>query len=248
MTSEQLYVWHHTHFIYDILGTIHNVTSTVWVHKIVVTTLHPLYSWHHTHDNTKVISAISPSISDTTSTVSVSSNTVYQLCYTTLCMTLHTICMTSHSVCMTSHENFMTSHPYRYDITSSIYMTLYPIYMISLLLFHENKVTTWHLTHCIWHHNLCICVVTPALSMPSQQLWNSSHLAHVWHHTPPTSHQIQTLWHQSSVFRTSQTLHSWYQISYIWHHVHGLWHLIPYMWQHRHYIGKITPTMFVNTY
>ena len=27
--SEQLYVWHHTHFIYDILCTIRNVTSTV---------------------------------------------------------------------------------------------------------------------------------------------------------------------------------------------------------------------------
>ena len=40
----QLYVWHHTHFIYDILCTIHNVTSTLWVHTIVVITLHPLHS------------------------------------------------------------------------------------------------------------------------------------------------------------------------------------------------------------
>ena len=176
MISEQLYVWHHTRFIYDILCTIHNVTSTLWVHTIVITTLHPLLSWHnthyvrhHTHDNTKVISAISPSISDTTSTVSVSLNQVINCVTCTLCMTLHIICMTSYSVCTTSHEHFMTSLPYRYDITSSIFMTSYQIYMISpILLSWKQNEYTWHLTHCIWHHSPCICVVTPALSMPSK--------------------------------------------------------------------------------
>ena len=42
---------------------------------------------------------------------------------------------------MTSHEHFMTSHPYRYDITSRVFMTSYPIYMILTILFHENKMT-----------------------------------------------------------------------------------------------------------
>ena len=40
---------------------------------------------------------------------------------------------------------------------------------------------------------------------------------------------------------TSQPLHSWHQIPYIWQHVQGLWHLVPY-------ICDITDTMFVNTY
>ena len=40
------------HFIYDILCTIYNITFTLWVHTIVVTTLHPLYSWHHTQYRT----------------------------------------------------------------------------------------------------------------------------------------------------------------------------------------------------
>ena len=42
---------------------------------------------------------------------------------------------------MTSHEHFMTSHQYRYDITSSIFMISYSIYIIALILFHENKMT-----------------------------------------------------------------------------------------------------------
>ena len=78
-------------------------------------TLHPWYLCHQT----QCINCITP----------------------TLCMTLHTLCMTSHSVCMTSHEHFLTSNLYRYDITSSISMTSYPIYMISPILFHENKTT-----------------------------------------------------------------------------------------------------------
>ena len=80
--------------------------------RLVYLTLHPLYLCHQT----QCINCITP----------------------TLYMTWHTICMTSHSVCMTSHEHFMTSHPYRY-IWSSIFMTSYPIYMISPILFHERK-------------------------------------------------------------------------------------------------------------
>ena len=137
--------------------------------------------------------------------------------------------MTSHSVCMISHEHFMTSHPYRCDIISSIIMTSYPIYMLSpKLLSWKHNDYTWHLTHYIWHHSHCICVVTPSLSVASQQLWKSSQFSHIWHHIHSTSYHIHTLWHQSSVFMTSQTLHSWHQISYIWHHIHGFWHLIPY--------------------
>ena len=117
MISEWLYVWHHTYFIYDTLCTIHKVTSTLWVHTILVTTSHLLHSWHHTHyiwyhthDNTKVLSAISPSISDTTSTVSVSSNPGYQLHFT--------------------HSLYVITH-YMYDITFSIHDITWTLYDIT---------------------------------------------------------------------------------------------------------------------
>ena len=79
MTSHPLYACHLTH------STQRHIHS-LWLHTIVVITLHPLHSWyhtpyiwHHTHGNTTVISAIWPTISNTTSTISVSSNTGYQL-------------------------------------------------------------------------------------------------------------------------------------------------------------------------
>ena len=197
MVCEQLYVWHHTHFIYDTLCTMHNVTYTLWVHTIVVTTLHPLHSWHHTHyirhhthDNTKVISGISPSISDTTSTVSVSSSTVYQLYYTDSLndITHYMYDITFSSVCMTSHEHFITSLLYRYDITSSIFMTSYPIYMISPILFHENETTIPGIsptlfditaTASVWSHLLYQCLDN---NYGSLQTWHTYDIIYKLHH------------------------------------------------------------------
>ena len=104
-------------------------------------TLHPLYLCHQN----QYINCVTP----------------------TLCMTLHTICMTSHAVCLTSHEHFMTSHPYRYDITCSIFMTSYRIYMISPILFHENNMTIRGIsptafditaTASVWSHPLYQCL------------------------------------------------------------------------------------------
>ena len=125
-------------------------------------TLHPLYLCHQTH----CISCITP----------------------TLCMMLRTLCMTSHSLCMIPHEHFMTSHPYRYDITSSIFMTLYPIYMISSIVFHENKTTIPGIsptvfditaTASVWSHPLYQC------------LHNNYGSLHTWH----SYDTIHTLYH-----------------------------------------------------
>ena len=184
-------------------------TSHTWQHKGYICHL-TLYIWHDIH----CICVIRPSISIVLHPLSVWHYTLY---------VWHHIQYAWHHMNTLWHHTRkgMTSHPVFYDIISNIYDITHTVS------WKQNDYTL-HLTHCIWHHSACICVVTPALSMSSQELWKSSCLAHVWHHTYPTSYQIQTLWHQSSVFRTSQTLHSWDQISYIWHHINGLWHLIPY--------------------
>ena len=115
-------------------------------------TLHPLYLCHQTQS----INCITP----------------------TRCMTLHTICMTSHSVCMTSHEHFMTSHKYRYNITSSIFMTSYPIYMISPILFLEKQTTI----PCITPNVFDTTATASVCSLPLYQcLHNNYGGLHTWH-------------------------------------------------------------------
>ena len=123
-----------------------------------------------------------------------------------LCMTLHTICMTSHSVCMTSHEHFMTSHPYSYNITSSIFMTSYPIYMISPILFHENKTTIPGISPAVFD-------ITSTASVWSHPLYQCLHKNYGSIHTSHTYDIIHTL---------NYTKFRFYDINrqYLGHHKH----------------------------
>ena len=83
-------VWSHKEWIWCHMYCIwcHHIHS-LWRHTIEVITLHPVHSCHHTpniwrntYGNTNVISAICPIVSNTTSTLSVSSNPGYQLYHT----------------------------------------------------------------------------------------------------------------------------------------------------------------------
>ena len=79
----------HPLYVRQLMHSTQCKIHSLWLHTVVVITLHPLYSWHHTpyiwhhtHGNTNVISALWPTISNTTSTVSVSSNPGYHLHHT----------------------------------------------------------------------------------------------------------------------------------------------------------------------
>ena len=104
MISHPLYVWHPMNCTYSHIHSLRTDT-------IVVITLLSLDSWHHTHyiclhihDSTNIISAISPTICDTQSTVSVSSNAVHQLYHT------HTLRMTSHTLYVWHNVQYAWHH------------------------------------------------------------------------------------------------------------------------------------------
>ena len=143
-------------------------TSHTWQHKSYIGHL-THYIWHYIH----CICVIKPSVNCITPTV---------------CMTLHTICMPSHSVCMTSYEHIMTSHPYSYYITSRIFRTSYPIYMISPILFHENKTTIPDISPMVFD----ITATASVWSHPSYQFLHSNYGSL---HTSHTYDIIQTLHH-----------------------------------------------------
>ena len=115
--------------------------------------------------------------------------------------------MTSHPVYLWHHIQYIWSHPYCFMNTKRLYLAYHPLYLTSQPL---------HLCG----HTCSSNAFTTIMEFFTLGTWR--------HNTHPTSQQIQTLWHLFSVFRTSQTLHSWHQISYPWHHIHGLWHLILY--------------------
>ena len=121
-----------SHTLYDcpLLHSPQHHIHSLWLDNIVYITIHPLHSrhhppyiWHHTHGNTNVISAIWPTISNTTSTVSVSSIPGYHLYHNhSLYDITHTIHVSSYSGCMLSQQLFMTLYSSMYNITPSIFM------------------------------------------------------------------------------------------------------------------------------
>ena len=196
VSSQQLYWWPQTNCMYDNTPTLRMPSFALYttLHPLFMTyttvliTLHPLHSghhtpyiWHHTHGNRNVISAIWPTISNTTSTVSVSSNSRYQLYDThSLYDITHTIRVISYSVSKLSQKIFMTLYPSMYNITPSVFMTSYPICTISPYCFHHNTTpirdispTIFDITATVsvsshwWHTHLYRWI---ALSMTSQQV------------------------------------------------------------------------------
>ena len=187
---------------------------------IVVITLHALHSWHHTpyiwhhtHGNTNVISAIWPTISNTTFTVSVSPKTGYQLYLNhSLYDITQTICVTSYSVCMLSINCFwhhtplcITSHPayvwhhiqyicYHHTAfmtTQRLYLASHPPYLTSQPLYVCHQTDGRHI--CIdvllyrWHHNKCV----------SHHTWHTCHIIPNLNHITFTVYDINdhVLWH-----------------------------------------------------
>ena len=192
MISEQLYVWHHTHFIYDIFCTIHNVTSTLWVHTIVVTSLHPLHSWHHTHH-----------------TLCKTSHTWQHKSY--ICHLTLYIWQYIHCICVVKPSVSILLHP-----LSVWHYTLYAWHHIQYAWHHMN--TLWHHTHrgmashavYLWHiqyvlyHPYCL-MKTKRLYLASHSLYLTSQPSHLLYqclqhnygsfHTWLTYDTIQTLYH-----------------------------------------------------
>ena len=93
MTSHPVYLWHHIHYIYDIISTKYGITE-LSVHDatigICMTSFGPIIS-----DSTSTVSVITPRLSI------IHLDFIYE--YTA------TICMTSYELPMTSHPLFMIS-------------------------------------------------------------------------------------------------------------------------------------------
>ena len=134
-------------------------------------TSHPriMTSQGSTHDIKAVISHLTPIISDSTNTVSLSSHLDYRS-YNPHCMydNTATICMTSYELHKTSHPLFMISHHA---------MTSHPEYSS-----HPTQ-DTCHCIHCSWtitysvlnNHTYYMCDMKPTICMTSQEFYMTTH-------------------------------------------------------------------------
>ena len=134
MISHTVYLWHPIHYIYDIIDTMYDNTTLCVVDTtlgICVTSFallmisHPLshttprFLWcpiHFRHD-------ITPTLSDTTPSVSLSSQPHFVITYPLFYDIIPSLCVTPYALHITSYQLLMSSHYCTYNITDSIYET-----------------------------------------------------------------------------------------------------------------------------
>ena len=165
VSSHQLYRWYHSHYRY-------NITSSI------CETFCPLYLWHHIHyvwehnpvswlHHTQHMYEIIYTTEDVTSTLSQQ---------VTIVMTSNPLQAWHHTPCITHHTNCifvittspLISHPPLNDITPTICVTSYALYITSYPLLMSLHYSTYDST--TWHRNphpVCSSKYTPSM----------------WHHT-----------------------------------------------------------------
>ena len=163
--SHPLYQWYNTHSIYDITSTVNMAQYALYM------TSHPRFmtSQHSTHDIKAIISHLTLIISDSTSTVSLSSLPDYRS-YNPHCMYDNTA-----TKCMTSYELHMASHPL--FMISLHAMTSHPLYLCH----HTQDIC--HRIHCsgpllivYWlYHTYYMYAMKPTICMTSQEFYITSH-------------------------------------------------------------------------
>ena len=250
----------------DILCTADDIASTLSHQTTVFMMSHPLQAWHHTpciRHCTQCIFFITisplisrPFLNDITPTFCVTSYALYITSHSILMSShyctydittsisettssmygnIYTIQETSQPLSVSSLPLYSQHHTHSlYDITLTICVALFALYKIS----HPHFMTSNH----------SIYVITPTIFDIMSTVSVSSHPLYWWYHTNCISEITSAIIHNiisivydmTATVWTSQPLHSWYQIPYIWHHLQGLWHLVPYT-------CDITDTMLVNT-
>ena len=203
MTSHPVYLWHHIHYIYDIISSKYDITT------LCLMTQHSAHVWQPLHCRWQRTHSITPNhnIYDVTSTsgrtaepsIRYRTHCIYVITpfSTDISPTFYdmtpTFCVTSYKLYITSHPILMSSHYCTCDITASIYETTSSMRATYAL-------NMWHPSHYLCHHNHCRDNITPTLFM-------TSHSPDVWHRLHYTRHHILTFWPQMTILQPSHPLY-----------------------------------------
>ena len=230
------YLWCHIHFRHDITTPVSDIAHTLsfscqplqWNNTHFWMTSHPPSVWHHIHY--------------------IWHHTQFFYHHTTVLMTSQSLYRKSHPVCsatytiyMRHHSHYLCPHTHCIDnITPTLCMMSHSPYVWHCFPYTRHHIlTSWPQTTVfmsspkyIVHRVHCICVIASTVLMTSHQL-------HFWDYICYNSRYLIHCIQHNSHCMTSQPLHSWHQIPYIWHHLQGLCHLVPYT-------CNVTDIMFVN--
>ena len=147
MTSQRIYIWKHTHCMYDTIGSLYDITSTLADNT-------PLFVCHGTH-----------SVYDTICITYVATHTV--------CMTTQALYLTWNPLKLPSHPLHMSSHPlcqrhHTYCVSN------YRWHMYAIICVIHDIISTLYdnSPHSLWHHMHYIHYITGIIYDISSTLYD----------------------------------------------------------------------------
>ena len=214
MTSHAMYVWNYTHCMYDTIGALYNLTSTLADNT-------PLFVCHGTHSVYDIICII------------------YHVMHT-VCMTTEALYLTWNPLNLPSHPLYMSSHTLRkrhdtYCVMHHrwhMYAIICVIHDIISTLYDNNPYYLWHhmhyihyITHIIYDISSILYDVTFTMCVTSHSdsIWDIQQYMFMTYSLYMASHTV--LWPQTIV-----CLHS----HYAWHYtqiIFDITHNVPMLWK-----------------
>ena len=225
--SHQLYQWYHSHFMFDITSSICETFCLLYLWHC----MH--YVWHHNPlcwlHHTRHIYDIICTTEDVKSTLSLQA-TIFMISHP-LQAWHHTpwirYCTYCNFVITTSP---LISHPRVYDITPTIcvtsyalYITLYPLLMSSHYCTYDSTNVTYETTSSRQFRKYTIhvtsqslfCVITPTVLTASHPLF-------LWHHTRHRYSTFGTIEHITFSLNEIKPPFLWHHTNYIWHRIDAI--------------------------
>ena len=217
VSVDQLYIWHHTHFMHDSLCTVHNVTSTLFDFTA-------LYLSHYIHCILDITDNVYDITHMTKQPLYLSCHPLYltlrplYLCHQTQCINYTTpaVCMTSRTLYVWCHIQYALHDMNSLWHHTPICMTSHPVY-----LWHDIQYI-WYHTYCFHDNTTTIPDISPTIFDITAMVSVSSQLLYRWHHNKYGSHHT---WHTYGIIHTLDDItFTLYNINpqHLWHHKHCL--------------------------
>ena len=191
MTSQPMYIWNHTHYMYDTIGTLYDITSTLAVNT-------QSFLYHGTHFVYDIIYIIYYIY------IIYIIYDVYDILYIIYYIWCHPYCVYDYQCSISDLK------PIKTDIASSLYAITPSLLKTSHLLCKTSQVAyVCHHMRYIGHH-IHTLWQQPLLFMTSHALYSLHHTHYIWH-------LIYSVWcHIHYVCYITQWLYLWHQTLYVY--------------------------------
>ena len=178
------FVWHHTHYMCDIICTLYNIISTPYVITLLYLWHHSLYIWNHIQCvGTHIHYTCDIRATNQCHHSHYSDHLTHTLYGITLALCVASLHYTRHNILALWHQATILMPPHPLYLTSYIrylcHQTQYLGYITPTEFWDLICYIWWYHIHCVWHHSHWMCHHTHFFNGITAFVYRTSHPLYV---------------------------------------------------------------------